>query len=95
MNSLWGSGETEFFYQLDPTTILNYIDKLGLRTTGRCLPLNSLENRVYEIEIENEEAKSPSERFVIAKFYRPGRWSKDQIKEEHQFLFDLEDVNII
>ncbi|MEC7278360.1 MAG: serine/threonine protein kinase [Bdellovibrionota bacterium] len=94
MNSLWGSGETEFFYQLDPTTILNYIDKLGLRTTGRCLPLNSLENRVYEIEIENEEAKSPSERFVIAKFYRPGRWSKDQIKEEHQFLFDLEEAEV-
>ena len=85
----WGSGETQFFYNLDPVTILEHIDLLGLSTTGRCLPLNSLENRVYEIEIDNPDAKTVSENFVIAKFYRPGRWSEEQIREEHQFLFDL------
>lgn len=91
---MWGSGETEFFYQLEPTTILNHIDKLGFESTGRCLPLNSLENRVYEIEIENDAAKNPSERFVIAKFYRPGRWSREQIQEEHDFLFDLQEAEV-
>ena len=90
----WGAGKTQFFYQLDPVSILKYIDQLGLKTTGRCLPLNSLENRVYEIEIDNPKAKTISENFVIAKFYRPGRWSKDQIKDEHQFLFDLQDAEL-
>ena len=90
----WGSGKTQFFYQLDPVSILKYIDDLGLRTTGRCLPLNSLENRVYEIEIDNPKAQHVSENFVIAKFYRPGRWSKEQIKEEHQFLFDLVEAEL-
>jgi len=48
-----------------------------------------MENRVYEVEIEvlNEnEVRSPSDRFRIAKFYRPGRWSKAQILDEHRFL---------
>lgn len=90
----WGSGKTEYFYQLNPSLILGYIDKLGYKTTGRCLALNSLENRVYEIEIENPNAKTVSENFVIAKFYRPGRWSKEQILEEHQFLSDLIAIEI-
>ncbi len=93
-NKVWGTGETEFFYQLSPDVILDHIDKLGLKTTGRCLALNSLENRVYEIEIENDAAKTASERFVIAKFYRPGRWSREQILEEHEFIFDLHDAEI-
>lgn len=93
-NKVWGDGETEFFYQLDPAAILDHIDKLGYKTTGRCLALNSLENRVYEIEIENDDAKTASEKFVIAKFYRPGSWSKEQILEEHQFLFDLQEAEI-
>ena len=94
MKTPWGSGNTEFFYQLLPDQILSHIDALGYRTTGRCLPLNSMENRVYEVEIENDEAKDPSEKFVIAKFYRPGRWSKQQILDEHQFLFDLINIDI-
>lgn len=93
-NSLWGSGETEYFHQLDPVTLLDHIDALGFRTTGRCLALNSLENRVYEVEIENPEAKTASDNFVIAKFYRPGRWSREQIQEEHDFLFDLKEAEI-
>lgn len=93
-NSLWGKGETEHFNQLDPITLLDQIDSLGLRTTGRCLALNSLENRVYEVEIENPNAKTQSDHFVIAKFYRPGRWSKEQIQEEHDYLFDLKEAEI-
>lgn len=94
VKSAWGSGKTQYFSHLDPVTILEHVDLLGLSTTGRCLPLNSLENRVYEIEIDNPKAKTSQENFVIAKFYRPGRWSKAQIKEEHEFLFDLEEAEI-
>ena len=83
---VWGDEATKFFFQLGPELILDSVDRLGLKTTGRCLPLNSMENRVYEIETED--------RFVIGKFYRPGRWSKQQILEEHQFLLDLKEAEI-
>lgn len=88
---MWGQ-KTEYFYKLSPEEILNSIDDLGLKTTGRCLTLNSMENRVYEIEVYNEH--DDGTHFVIAKFYRPGRWSFDQILEEHQFLFELENNDI-
>ena len=87
--SAWGDS-TQFFYQLEPVRILDAVETLDFRCTGRSLALNSMENRVYEAEIELEQTpKSPSERFKIIKFYRPGRWSRDQILEEHQFLADL------
>ena len=54
-----------------------------------------MENRVYEIELDLETTpKNPSERFIIAKFYRPGRWSKAQILEEHEFLLDLKENDL-
>lgn len=73
---------------------MDAVELYDLRPTGRTLPLNSMENRVYEIEIENESAKTPSESFVISKFYRPGRWSKEQISDEHEFLKDLINAEI-
>jgi Ser/Thr protein kinase RdoA (MazF antagonist) len=94
---VWGEKETEFFFSLTPERILDAVEASGLRCTGRCFQLNSMENRVYEVELELDddvEVKSPSERFRIVKFYRPGRWSKEQILEEHQFLLDLEDSEI-
>lgn len=96
-NYVWGNEETQFFYQLSPEHILDSLDLLGLHTTGRCLPLNSMENRVYEIEVSNIKEKLEIETTyssVIAKFYRPGRWSVDQILEEHQYLIDLTDQDI-
>lgn len=90
--SAFGTQETQFFYELTPERILAAVESLGFRCTGRCLQLNSMENRVYEIEVEVEdESLSPSsrERFRIAKFYRPGRWSREQITEEHRFLADI------
>ncbi len=88
---LWGSSETRYFYSITPEVILSAVESLGYRCTGRCLALNSLENRVYEVEIEVDEAQItyPYDRFRIIKFYRPGRWSKEQILEEHQFLLEL------
>ncbi|EQC51649.1 serine/threonine protein kinase [Bacteriovorax sp. DB6_IX] len=93
---VWGDSETQFFFHLNPDTVLDAIEALGLKTTGRCLTLNSMENRVYEIEIDTPliSTQSPSDNFVIAKFYRPGRWSKEQILEEHEFLKDLKEAEI-
>lgn len=93
-NYIWGNNETQFFTNLSPEIILDSVDALGLRTTGRCLTMNSMENRVYELEIEVENPISASDNFVIAKFYRPGRWSREQILEEHEFLLDLEEQEI-
>lgn len=93
----FGSQETKFFYDLTPEKILSSVESLGLRTTGRCLQLNSMENRVYEVEVDVEDDSLPPnsrERFRIVKFYRPGRWSQKQIEEEHQFLFDLQEAEI-
>ena len=94
--SAWGDRDTEFFYELTPDRVLSAVERsTGLRCTGRALALNSMENRVYELEIElDEKPASPSDRFVIAKFYRPGRWSEEQIAEEHRFLFDLAENEI-
>ena len=93
--SAWGDDETQYFYALTPDRILDAIENAGYRCTGRCLALNSMENRVYEVEIVlDHEPKSPSERFVVAKFYRPGRWTREQILEEHDFLLDLEQAGL-
>jgi len=88
MTALWGTNQTSFFFHLGPDEILNAIESLGLKPTGRVLQLNSMENRVYEIEIDSK-SNNPSDHFKIIKFYRPNRWTIDQINEEHQFLFDL------
>jgi Ser/Thr protein kinase RdoA (MazF antagonist) len=93
MSSIWGNAETKFFFELGPDEILQAVDSLGLRTTGRVLQLNSMENRVYEVEIESK-SENPSEHFKIVKFYRPNRWTKEQILEEHDFLLDLEEYEI-
>ena len=87
---------TKFFFDLTPDRILDAVESAGLHCTGRCLTLNSMENRVYEVEvdIDHNEAKTPSDNFRVVKFYRPGRWSEEQILEEHQFLFDLETAEI-
>jgi Ser/Thr protein kinase RdoA (MazF antagonist) len=74
------------YQQLTPDTVINAIESAGYWSDSRILALNSYENRVYQVGIED---KTP----VIAKFYRPNRWTDAQIVEEHQFtqqLFDLE-----
>ncbi len=73
------------YANLDPNTILDAIDATGFMTTGGLLALNSYENRVYQVELDERNEHD----FVIAKFYRPGRWSQEQIQEEHDFTFEL------
>ena len=81
----------EHFYSLGPEAMLDAVESAlgaGTRATGRCLALNSVENRVCDIELEatGEEIEG---RHVVAKFYRPGRWSREAILEEHGFLAEL------
>ena len=91
----WGSEETKFFVELTPEKILSAVESvIGKRSTGRCLQLASMENRVYDIEVDEEDPKTKKPQSVIVKFYRPGRWSREQIADEHQFLFDLLDYDI-
>ena len=67
---------------LSPDMVLDALDSAGLRGDGRLLALNSYENRVYQIGIEDGPP-------LVAKFYRPGRWSDAQILEEHAFVAEL------
>jgi len=67
---------------LTPDRILDALDAIGVRGDGRLLALNSYENRVYLVHCEDAPA-------VVVKFYRPGRWSDDQIGEEHAFVAEL------
>ncbi len=93
-DSLWGNTSTEFFYELTPELVLHSMDQLGFKTNGRLMTLNSMENRVYDLEIDNHEDYELPNSFIVTKFYRPGRWSVKQITDEHQFLFDLQDADI-
>jgi len=70
------------FEVLTPDFVMDAIDGLGYLCDGRLFPLNSYENRVYQAGIEDGQP-------IIAKFYRPERWSEAQILEEHQFCFEL------
>jgi Ser/Thr protein kinase RdoA (MazF antagonist) len=74
------------FAGLTPDAVLNALDAAGLVTTGTLLALNSYENRVFQIGVEEADGRSG---FVVAKFYRPGRWSDAQILEEHAFVAEL------
>jgi Ser/Thr protein kinase RdoA (MazF antagonist) len=67
---------------LTPETVLDALQVAGLRGDGRLLALNSYENRVYQVWLEEGGS-------VVAKFYRPGRWSDAQILEEHAFVQEL------
>jgi Ser/Thr protein kinase RdoA (MazF antagonist) len=72
---------------LTPETVLDALDAVGLRGDGRLLALNSYENRVYQVWLEDGGS-------VVAKFYRPGRWSDAQILEEHAFVHELAEHEI-
>lgn len=92
---LWGE-ETRLFHLLGPDEVIEAAESFGRRLTGRTMALNSLENRVYDIElaspIDVEKGFSPTN--VILKFYRPGRWSEAQIREEHRFLSTLQEFEV-
>lgn len=67
---------------LDPDAVLDALDGVGLRGDGRLIQLNSYENRVFQVFLEDG-------RVVVTKFYRPARWTDQQILEEHRFAAEL------
>ncbi len=75
------------YSQLGPDTIVNAVDSIGYISDRRVLALNSYENRVYQVGIEDELP-------IIAKFYRPARWTDAMIKEEHQFTLELAEADL-
>ena len=80
------SGPTGF-EALTPDRVLDAVEIGGLKCTGRCLPMRAFENRVYEIELDDD-------RRLIVKFYRPGRWSRAAILDEHAFLQELHEAEL-
>ena len=72
---------------LTPDTVIDAIESQGYLSDARIIPLNSYENRVYQVGIDEQEP-------IIAKFYRPERWTDAQIQEEHDFTWELADAEI-
>ncbi|MBE7412308.1 MAG: serine/threonine protein kinase [Leptospiraceae bacterium] len=77
----------EYFYDLTPEKVILACEECGYSPTGRVFALNSYENRVFDVYLEDSQN-------IIVKFYRPGRWSKEEIQEEHDFLYELSENEI-
>lgn len=84
------NNETTAFQQLVPDEMLDAVESQGYQCDGRFIALNSYENRVYQIGLEDAVP-------IVAKFYRPGRWTDEAIQEEHEFTLALaaEEIPVI
>jgi len=81
-------GPAPDFDALTPDAVINAVEKaLGVRCSNLCRPLNSYINRVYEVGLD-------AGGFVIAKFYRPGRWSREALQDELDFLRELHEAEV-
>jgi Ser/Thr protein kinase RdoA (MazF antagonist) len=78
---------TARFDALGPEAALVAVESAGLRPSGHCAVLRALENRVYDARLEDGA-------HVVVKFYRPGRWSRAAVADEHRFLLDLREAEI-
>jgi len=79
------------YEELTPDVVLDALAAVGLHGDGRLLALSSYENRVYQVHLEEAHAGHAA---VVAKFYRPGRWSEAQILEEHAFARELMEAEV-
>src|SRR5687767_13922665 len=77
------------YYRLTPHAVLEALEDEGFVPNGYITPLNSYENRVMFVGLEDESMKS-----IVTKFYRPGRWSGEAIQDEHDFLIELKSEGI-
>ncbi len=75
------------FEHLTPDVVLRAAEQCGFTVDGRLLALNSFENRVYQIGLDEPHTRGAK---IVAKFYRPNRWSNAQIAEEHRFSQQLQ-----
>lgn len=66
------------------------MEAAGFRTTGEYIQLNSYENRVFDIRLENDDHKASVSERIVVKYYRPLRWSEQALLDEHSFLQELE-----
>lgn len=85
------SDSSDHSYQaLSQDKVIDFVEQQGFFSDGRVFPLNSYENRVYQVGIEDNTP-------LVIKIYRPNRWSRDQIQEEHDFMLELadEDISVI
>ncbi|MEO1234597.1 MAG: serine/threonine protein kinase [Myxococcota bacterium] len=78
---------TDLFLDLTPDWVLKAVEAGGFEPTGHVMALHCLENRVYDLKLEDGS-------HIVTKFYRPGRWSETAIREEHAFLSDLREAEI-
>ena len=78
---------THPFDTLQPELVIEAVESYDLISDGRILALNSYENRVYQVGIEDQTP-------VVVKFYRPQRWTVHAIQEEHNFAWELHDAEI-
>lgn len=79
--------QTTNFFRLTPDDILDAVEEGGYEPSGHITALHCLENRVHDIRLEDGT-------HVVTKFYRPGRWTPDEIRQEHAFLAELKDAEI-
>jgi len=77
-----GGVSGDSFHPLSLDRVLDAVEEAGFEASGHCSALNALENRVYDVRVAEG-------RHVVAKFYRPGRWSRAAIEEEHRLLLAL------
>ena len=81
------SSPTHPYESLTPDLVLDALASVGQYGDGRLMALGSYENRVYQVQLEDGTR-------VVAKFYRPGRWSEAQIVEEHAFALELAEAEV-
>lgn len=86
--------KTSSFYSLDPEKVLQAAEMAGYLPTGEFTQLNSYENRVFDLKTEELPSPTSVTKNLIAKFYRPQRWSKEALEEEHEFLVSLKNEGI-
>jgi len=78
---------TQAYANLSPSDVLNSIEPFGYQCDGRLLAMNSYENRVYRVGLDDQSS-------IVAKFYRPARWSDEAIIEEHDYTLALAELEI-
>lgn len=82
------------FYSLSPEKVLLAAENAGYYPTGEFTQLNSYENRVFDLKLEEPCQQGALNKNIIAKFYRPHRWSKEALLDEHEFLLSLKNEGI-
>lgn len=91
-DAMFADAQRHPYDSLTPDRVLDALDTIGLVGDGRLMALSSYENRVYQVQLQS--APDGVSETVVAKFYRPGRWSEAQILEEHAFAAELEQAEV-